>query len=128
MIYSHIYTIIYIHNLIYMYIYMSPYIYMYIYMVFINMSKVTSLCMVVYVKKHKVTKWIGNKIHKFSAKYDTARLPMFLQRPFLYKQGPGGLLTLDTASCLYTRSGISHLPTLQMHCIINENSLLRAVF
>lgn len=97
-------------------------------MVFINMSKVTSLCMVVYVKKHKVTKWIGNKIHKFSAKYDTARLPMFLQRPFLYKQGPGGLLTLDTASCLYTRSGISHLPTLQMHCIINENSLLRAVF
>lgn len=49
------------------------------------MPKVISLYIFVYVKKYKVTKWTGNKIHKVSAKYETARLCMFLQRPFLYK-------------------------------------------
>lgn len=49
------------------------------------MLKVINLCMFVYVKNNTVTKWIGNKVHKFSVKYETARLYMFLQRPFLYK-------------------------------------------
>ena len=58
---------------------------MYTYNFFINMPKVTSLCMLVYVKKHKVTKCIGNKIHNIYAKYQTTHLCMLLQRSFLYK-------------------------------------------